>query len=134
MRFRITKNNDGSVCTIIVSGLVDDDTGWDILQIGQTMLGMPHCAELIIDLRLAMISEELSIFNTDTLLSIFEEGLMKKDRSLVIRCYDDQEIRLCSDQQLLKPAVEATDMGISEAKFYGRMIKWLEREARFMIN
>lgn len=134
MRFRITKNNDGSVYAIIVSGVVDDEAGWDILQIGQTMLSRPHCTELIIDLRLAMINEELSVFNTDTLLSIFEDGLMQKDRTLVIRCFDDQEIRLCSNQQLLKPAVAPGSMGISEAKFYGRVMKWLEREAGFMIN
>lgn len=134
MRFRITKNNDGSVYVIVVSGEVDDEAGWDILQIGQTMLSMPHCTELVIDLRSALIDEEFSVFTTDTLLAVFEGGLMQKDRTLVIQCSDDQEIRLCSDQQLLSPAVATVSPGGTEARFYSRVMKWLERESRFMIN
>jgi len=134
MRFRITKNNDGSVYAIVVSGEMDDDAGWDILQIGQTMLSMPHCTELLIDLRSALISEDFSVFTTDTLLAVFEGGLMQKDRTLVIRCADDQEIRLCSDQQLLVPVVDSASVVSNEARFYSRVMKWLEQESRFMIN
>ncbi|MBV5316542.1 MAG: hypothetical protein JZU50_01925 [Desulfobulbaceae bacterium] len=134
MRFRITKNNEGSIYSMIVSGEIDDDAGWDVLQIAQTMLNMPHCTELIIDLRSAMIDEDVTIFNTDTLVSVFEEGLLRKDSTLVIRCFDDHEIRLSSDQQLLETPEKFTNVGINEAKFYGRVMKWLEKEARFMIN
>ncbi len=134
MRFRITKNNEGSVYSMIVSGEMDDDAGWDVLQIAQTMLNMPHCTELIIDLRSAMMDGDFSLFNTDTLVSVFEEGLLRKDCALVIRCGDDHEIRLCSDQLLLEPPDQFTNVGINEAKFYGRVMKWLEQEARFMIN
>ncbi len=134
MRFRIKKENDGTVYSIVVSGEVDDDAGWDILQIAQTMLNMPHCRELIIDLRSAVIDDELSVLNTDTLVSVFEEGLLKKDSTLLVRFLDDSEIRLCSDQLPLEPAICYTNVSIDEAKFYGRAMKWLEQEARFWAN
>ena len=134
MRFRITKNNAGSIYSIVVSGEVDDDAGWDILQIAQTMLNMPHCRELIIDLRSTLIEDGLSVFNTDTLASVFEEGLLKKDSALVIRYLDDYEIRLCSDQLPLEPSSGYAYVNINEAKFYGQAMKWIEREARFLLN
>ncbi len=40
MRFRIRKNEDGSVYTIVVSGEMDDESGWDLLQVAQVMLAM----------------------------------------------------------------------------------------------
>jgi hypothetical protein len=134
MRFRIKKNNDGKTYSILVSGEMDDNAGWDILQIAQTMLNMPHCKELIVDLRSAVIDEELSVLNTDTLVSVFEEGLLKKDSTLRVRFRDDSEIRLCSDQLPLEQTVSYTNVSIDEAKFYGRAMKWLEQEARFLAN
>lgn len=134
MRFRIRKNNDGTVYIIVVTGGMDDDAGWDILQVAQTMLNMPHCRELIIDLRSVVIDEELSVLNTDTLASVFEEVLLKKDSTLFIRFRDDSEIRLCSDQLPLKPTVFYVDVRMDEAKFYGRAMKWIEQEARFFVH
>ena len=40
MRFRISKNQDGTVRTIIVSGAMDEESGWDLLQVAQIMLAM----------------------------------------------------------------------------------------------
>jgi len=134
MRFRIRKDNDKTAYSIIVSGEMDDDAGWDILQIAQTMLNMPHCRELVIDLRSAVIDEELSVLNTDTLVSVFEEGLLKKDSTLLVRFHDESEIRLSSDQLPLEPMLCYANVSIDEAKFYGRAMKWLEQEARFLAN
>lgn len=134
MRFRIGKDNDRAAYSIIVSGEMDDDAGWDILQIAQTMLNMPHCRELLIDLRSAVIDEDLSVLNTDTLVSVFEEGLLKKDSTLLVRFHDESEIRLCSDQLPLEPTAFYANVSIDEAKFYGRAMKWLEQEARFLTN
>jgi len=134
MRFRIMKSTDGLVYSIIVSGEMDDDAGWDILQVAQAMLSMPHCRELIIDLRSAEIDEELSVLNTDTLVSVFEESLLLKDSTLVVRFLDDSEIRLCSDQLPLEPFTAYANVSIDEAKFYGKAMKWLEQEARLLTN
>mgnify|MGYP001102021386 CR=1 FL=1 len=134
MRFRILKSTDGLVYSIVVSGEMDDDAGWDILQVAQAMLGMPHCRELIIDLRSAAIDEELSVLNTDTLVSVFEESLLLKDSTLVVRFLDDSEIRLCSDQLPLEPFIAYANVSIDEAKFYGKAMKWLEQEARLLTN
>jgi hypothetical protein len=134
MRFRIRKNNEGTVYSIVVSGGLDDDAGWDIFQVAQTMLNMDHCRELVIDLRSAVIDEELSVLNTDTLASVFEEVLLKKDSTLFIRFRDDSEIRLCSDQLPLKPTLSYVDVRMDEAKFYGRAMKWIEQEARFFAH
>jgi hypothetical protein len=134
MRFRIRKNNDSSVYSIVVSGILDDDGGWDILQIAQTMLGMTRCRELIIDLRAATIDEGLSVFTTDTLLSVFEERLMEKDAALIIRHRHDSEIRLYSDQLPLRPTAGFVNVHLNEAKFFVRAMKWLEQEARFLVH
>lgn len=134
MRFRIRKDNDKTTYSIIVSGEMDDDAGWDILQIAQTMLNMTHCRELVIDLRSAVIDEDLSVLNTDTLVSVFEEGLLKKDSTLLVRFNDESEIRLSSDQLPLEPMLCYANVSIDEAKFYGRAMKWLEQEARFLAN
>lgn len=134
MRFRIMKNSDGLVYSIVVSGEIDDDAGWDILQVAQAMLSMPRCRELIIDLRSAEIDEELSVLNTDTLVSVFEEGMLLKDSTLVVRFLDDSEIRLCSDQLPLEPITAYANVSIDEAKFYGKAMKWLEQEARLLTN
>jgi hypothetical protein len=134
MRFRITKNNEGSVYSIVVSGELDDDGGWDILQIAQTMLNMPHCRELIIDVRSAMIDDELSVFNTDNLTSVFEENLLRKDSALVVRFRDESEICLCSDQLPLEEPPAFVNVSINEAKFFGRAMKWVEQEARFLVH
>jgi hypothetical protein len=45
-----------------------------------------------------MLDEGLSVFTTDTLLSVFEERLLEKDAALIIRHRHDSEIRLYSDQ------------------------------------
>jgi len=134
MRFRITKNNDGSTYSIVVSGNMDEDAGWDILQIAQTMLNMPRCKELTIDVRSALIYEDLSVFNTDTLASVFEEGLLRKDCALVVLYRNNNEIRLCSDQLPLESPPGFANVSINEAKFFGRAMKWLELEARLLIN
>jgi hypothetical protein len=134
MRFRIRKEQDGSVYFIIVSGLVDDDGGWDIMQIAQTMLNMTKCRKLVIDLRTALLDEGLSVFTTDTLLAVFEEGLLSKDASLIIRHRYDSEIRLYSDQLPVKPAGKFVNVHIDEAKFFGQAMKWLEREARILAH
>ena len=47
MRFRIRKNEHGSVYTIVVSGEMDDESGWDLLQVAQVMLAMPRCRETL---------------------------------------------------------------------------------------
>jgi len=134
MRFRIMKTNAGTTCSIVVSGELDDDAGWDLLQISQTMLGMPHCRELIIDLRAAVIDVDLTVLNTDTLASVFEEGLLLKDSALIIRFRDDSEIRLCSDQLPLEPVASYANVCLDEAKLYGRAMQWLEQEARLLAN
>ena len=134
MRFRITKNNEGSVYSIVVSGELDDDGGWDILQIAQAMLNMAHCRELIIDVRSAMIDDELSVFNTDTLTSVFEENLLRKDSALVVRFRDESEICLCSDQLPFEEPPAFVNVSINEAKFFGRAMKWVEQEARFLVH
>jgi len=134
MRFRIMKKNGGLGYTIVVSGEMDDDAGWDLLQIAQTMLLMPHCRELVVDLRAAVLDEELSVLNTDTLASVFEEGLLLKDSVLIVRFRDDSEIRLSSDQRPLEPVVPYAEVRIDEAKFYGRAMKWLMQEARLLAN
>jgi hypothetical protein len=134
MRFRIRKDHDGTAYTIVVSGEMDDDAGWDILQIAQTMLNMPHCKELIIDLSSAVIDEDISVLNTDTLVSVFEEGLLKKDSTLLLRFHDESEIRLSSDQLPLEPTECYANVSMDEAKFYGRAMKWLEQEVRFLAN
>ena len=134
MRFRIIKNTDSLAYSIVVSGEMDDDAGWDILQIAQAMLSMPRCRELLIDLRSAELDEELSVLNTDTLVSVFEEGMLLKDSTLVVRFLDDSEIRLCSDRLPLKPITAYANVRIDEAKFYGKAMKWLEQEARLLTN
>lgn len=134
MRFRIRKEQDDSIYFIIVSGLVDDDGGWDIMQIAQTMLNMTKCSKLVIDLRAAQIDEGLSVFTTDTLLAVFEEGLLSKDASLIIRHRYDSEIRLYSDQLPVQPTGGFINVQIDEAKFFGRAMKWLEREARMLAH
>ncbi|WP_028319459.1 hypothetical protein [Desulfobulbus elongatus] len=134
MRFRITKKHDGSVYSIVVSGEIDDDAGWDLLQIAQTMVRMPHCRELVLDLRGAMIDDDVSVFNTDTLVSVFEEGLLHKDSTLVVRFRDDSEIRLCSDQLPLEPAQPYANVRLDEAKLYGKAMKSLEQEAKLLTH
>lgn len=134
MRFRINKNNEGSIYTIIVSGEMDDDGSWDVLQVAQTMLGMPRCRELIIDLQAAVHDEEYSIFNSDTLVSVFEEGLLNKDCSLVVRFSEKEEIRFSSDQLPFENLPVFTNVTIDEAKFFGKAMKWLGQEVRLLVN
>ncbi len=134
MRFRVAKNNDGSVYSIVVSGILDEDAGWDLLQISQVMLSMPHCSELVIDLRSALIYDDLSVFTTDILASALEESLMKKDSSIIVRYHDNHEIQLYSDQLPLKPSTDFTNVSLDQAKFFGKAMKWLEQEARLLAN
>ena len=134
MRFRIKKNNDGSAYAIVVFGVMDDAAGCDILQVAQTMLNRPLCTELIIDFRSALLKEDFSVFNTDTLTSVFEEVLLKKDSVLIIRYHNDLEIRFSSDQLPLQPLSAMTRKRLDEAKFFSKVMRWLDQEARFMIN
>ena len=134
MRFRITKNNDNSVYSIIVTGVLDEDAGWDLLQISQVMLAMPRCSKLIIDLRSALIYDDLSVFTTDILASVLEESLMKKDSSIIVRYHDNHEIQLYSDQLPLKPSTDFTSVSLDQAKFFGKAMKWLKQEARLLVN
>ena len=134
MRFRITKNQEGTTYSIIVSGEINDDSCWDLLQVAQTMLHMPHCRELIIDLRAADIDDDVAVLNTDTLVSVFEEGLLLKDSALTLRLGHDSEIRFCSDQLPIKPTHLYEDVRMDAAKVYIRVMKWLEQEARLLAN
>ena len=134
MRFRIAKEHDGEVFLIVVSGKIDEDCGWDLLQIAQTMMYMPHCRELVIDLRGAKIVDELSTFSTDTLVSVFEENLLSKDSAVVIQFGDSDEIRLCSDQLPLEPVQPYVNVRLNEVKMYCRAMQWLGQEARLLIN
>ncbi len=134
MRFKITKNNKGTIRSIVVSGEMDEEAGWDILQIAQTMLNQPSCRELVIDVRSALIPEDFAVFTTDTLLSVFEMTLLTKDSAVVIRYRYNNEIRLCSDQLPCEPPANFTGVSNSEAKFLGKAMKWLEFETRLVIN
>lgn len=134
MRFRIKKNNNGSAYGIIVFGLMDDAAGCDILQVAQTILNRPHCTELVIDFRSAMLKEDLSVFNTDTLTSVFEEVMLKKDSVLIIRYHNDYEIRFSSDQLPLQPISAMARKNLEEAEFFNKVMRLLDQEARFMIN
>ena len=134
MRFRITKSNDGTVYSMVVTGKIDDEAGWDILQIAQTMLHRPLCKELIIDVRSAQIDSDLSVFATDTLASVFEEGLWQKDSALVVRYADDGEIRLRSDQLLLTSSQDRAHADNREEKYFNRTLRWLEQGARSVNN
>jgi len=134
MRFRIKENNDGSAYAIVVFGVMDDAAGCDILQVAQAMLNRPRCTELMIDLRSALIKENFSVFNTDTLVSVFEEGLLKKDSVLIIRYRNDHEIRFSSDQLPLALISAGTRKRLNEARFFSKVMRWLDQEARFMIN
>lgn len=134
MRFKITKNNKGTTCSIVVCGEMDEEAGWDILQIAQTMLSLPHCSELIIDVRSALIPEDFAVFTTDTLLSVFEMTLLAKDSAVVIRYRHNNEIRLCSDQLPFEPPARFAGVSNNEAKILGRAIKWLQFETHLVIN
>ena len=130
MRFRISKNQDGTVRTIIVSGAMDEESGWDLLQVAQIMLAMERCRELVVDLQAAVIDEEVTVFNSDTLVSVFEERLCAKDCAVVFRCADGNEIRMQSGLSPLPTMPAFTSVSLGEARFYGRAMRWLEQEAR----
>lgn len=132
MRFRISKNQDGSVRTIIVSGGMDEESGWDLLQVAQIMLAMERCRELVVDLQAAVIDEEVTVFNSDTLVSVFEERLCAKDCAVVFRCADGNEIRMQSGLSPLPNPPAFTSVSLGEARFYGRALRWLEQEARLL--
>ena len=134
MRFRIRKNEDNTVFTMVVGGTMNEGNAWDMLLVAQTMLGMARCRELVLDLRGAVIEDEVTVFNTDTLMSVFEEGLCQQDRTVVLRHPGDQEIRISSDQLPLTASQEYEAVSVSEAKFFGRALQWLEQEARFLPN
>ena len=132
MRFRIRKNQDGTVRTIIVSGAMDEESGWDLLQVAQIMLAMERCRELVVDLQAAVIDEEVTVFNSDTLVSVFEERLCAKDCAVVFRCADGNEIRMQSGLSPLPTMPAFTSVSLGEARFYGRAMRWLEQEARLL--
>jgi hypothetical protein len=134
MRLRLNKHDDSSIFTLVVSGAIDESQAWDVLMVAQTMLGMARCRELVLDMRDAAVDEEVTVFNTDTLMSVFEEALCLKDRTVVICQPEDREIRICSDQLPLAAAPAYTDVSVEEAKFFGRALKWIEQEARFLPN
>lgn len=134
MRFRIKQNDDGSACAIAVFGVMDDAAGCDILQVAQTMLNRSGCTELLIDLSSALLKEDLSVFNTDTLTSVFEGVLLNKDSVLIIRYHNDHEIRFSSDQQPLQPLSAMTRKRLDEAEFFNKVMQWPDQEARFRIN
>ena len=132
MRFRISKNQDGTVRTIIVSGAMDEESGWDLLQVAQIMLAMERCRELVVDLQAAVIDEEVTVFNSDTLVSVFEERLCAKDCAVVFRCAEGNEIRMQSGLSPLPTPPAFTSVSLGEARFYGRAMRWLEQEARLL--
>lgn len=132
MRFRISKNQEGTVRTIIVSGAMDEESGWDLLQVAQIMLAMERCRELVVDLQAAVIDEEVTVFNSDTLVSVFEERMFTKDCTVVFRCADGNEIRMQSGLSPLPTPHAFTSVSLGEARFYGRAMRWLEQEARLL--
>jgi hypothetical protein len=132
MRFRIRKNEDGSVYTIVVSGEMDDESGWDLLQVAQVMLAMPRCRELVVDLQAAIIDEEVTVFNSDTLVSVFEERMFTKDCTVVFRCADGNEICISSGREPLEMAPAFANVSLQEARRYGRALRWLAQEARML--
>lgn len=134
MRFRINKHRDKSAYSIVVSGEVNDDSSWDLLMIAQTMLSMPSCQELVIDLRDATIDDDVSGLNTDTLVSVFEEGLLFKNRVLTVRIHDDHEFSLYSDAKPMTQTCYYTDVRLDTAKMYCKAMKWLEQEARMLTH
>lgn len=134
MRFRIAKDHNGQTYAIIVSGTLDDGGAWDILQIAQTMLSRPNCKELIIDLRPAEIDDDLTALNTEALASLFEESLMRKDSSLVVRFRDDSEIRLCSDQLPLMRLQPHPAFQFTEARYFGGIMPWFKQESRQLVH
>jgi anti-anti-sigma regulatory factor len=134
MRFRIKKDNDGSIYFIVVSGEMDDEAAGEILQIAHIMLSRPLCRELVIDLRSVLIDDDLTVFTTDSLVSVFEEALLRKDSTLVVRFCDNSEIRLSSDQLPLTQPANVVDVSNTEAKFFSKPRKWMKSGARFLIN
>ena len=132
MRFRISKNQDGTVRTIIVSGAMDEESGWDLLQVAQIMLAMERCRELVVDLQAAVIDEEVTVFNSDTLVSVFEERLCAKDCAVVFRCADGNEIRMQSGLSPLPTPHAFTSVSLGEALFYGRAMRLIEQYARLL--
>ena len=132
MRFRIRKDQDGSRYTITVSGEMDDESGWDLLQVAQIMLAMARCRHLVVDLQAAIIDEEVTVFNSDTLVSVFEERMFTKDCTVVFRCPDGNEISMRSGQAPLASAPAFTNVSLQEARRYGRALRWLAEEARLL--
>ena len=132
MRFRIRKNEHGSVYTIVVSGEMEDESGWDLLQVAQVMLAMPRCRELVVDLQAAIIDEEVTVFNSDTLVSVFEERMFTKDCTVVFRCADGNEICISSGREPLEMAPAFANVSLQEARRYGRALRWLAQEARML--
>ncbi|MDX9835343.1 MAG: hypothetical protein RBT36_09060 [Desulfobulbus sp.] len=132
MRFRIKKSQDGVVRTIVVSGTVDEESGWDLLQIAQIMLAMPSCQKLVVDLQGAIIDEEVTVLNSDTLVSVFEERLFVKNCTVVFRYRDGNEIHMQSGlSPLLNPPVFVS-VPLGDARLYGRAMRWIEQEARLL--
>ncbi|MCL2340461.1 MAG: hypothetical protein FWC49_02025 [Proteobacteria bacterium] len=134
MRFRIMKGKEQGMFLLAASGRIDDDSSWDLLQVAQIMLSMPRCRELVIDLQGVEIDDDLSTLNTDILVSVFEESLLLKDCTLIVRFGNNDEIRLCADQLPLEPALPYVNVRLDEAKVYGRAMQWLEKEARLLAH
>ncbi|MDY0390212.1 hypothetical protein [Desulfobulbus oligotrophicus] len=134
MRFRINKHQEERAYSIVVSGEVNDDSSWDLLMIAQAMLSMPSCQELIIDLRGATIDDDVSGLNTDTLVSVFEEGLLLKNRMLTVRIHDDHEFCFYSDEKPTAQTYHYADVRLDTAKMYCKAMRWLEQEARLLTH
>lgn len=129
MRFRISKNHEAQVYTIMVSGEMNDDGGWDILQIAQTMLHLPNCQTLVIDLCNTLIDEEVTVLNLDILVSVFEEAVSMQDNTLIVRYRHDREIRCTADELTLGPRIPYYNVPLDEAKLCSRAMQWLGQEA-----
>lgn len=134
MRFRISKHHETQVYTIMVRGEMNDDGGWDILQIAQTILHLPNCQTLVIDLCDTLIDEEVTVLNLDILVSVFEEAVSIQDTTLIVRYRHDREIRLTADALTLGPRMPYYNVPLGEAKLCSRAMQWLGQEASLLVH
>ena len=125
MRFRIRKNEDGSVYTIVVSGEMDDESGWDLLRVAQVMLAMPAagnwwwtCRRAIIDGdRVQLRHPGVGVRGAD----------VHQDCTVVFRCAEGNEICISSGREPLEMAPAFANVSLQEAGATARALRWLAR-------
>ena len=90
---------------------------------------------LVRDPEVLLLDEPTSNMDTDSELMLQKRLFsVMQDRTVVLRHPGDQEIRISSDQLPLTASQEYEAVSVSEAKFFGRALQWLEQEARFLPN